>query len=327
MKKELSDFKQYIDNATNIAIFWHNNPDGDCLWSCFSLWTILKRLWKNVRYFANRSVSQMYDFLWDENVFETWFNGWDFDLIIMCDFFDPNGRFLDYKVRDKSYYSKIPQIVIDHHIRETIYGDLYIWWDFYSSTCEIMFGLIEELWPDLIDSKIATYLMIWIITDTWNFVFDCTSANTLSVASSLLKYWAEHQTIINKLFFNNTFDFIKFQALLLWRIKVEWKLLYTYFFVKEMKDHWLDEDQTKQVLYTLQSIGEIDTILFFKFRENWLSCSVRSKYDIANKIAWNFGWWGHAKASWFEIMWNDLWVVDMERIIDRVKEFQKRIEN
>lgn len=324
MKSEFIKFKELIDNAKSIAIFWHNNPDWDCLWSCFGLWSILKKLWKNVRYFANKSASKIYDFLWSENIFEPWFKWGDFDIIIMCDFFDPDVRFNDYYNIDEWYYKKLPKVIIDHHIRETVYGEIYIWWEHFSSTCEIVFGIVDELWLDLMDSKIATYLMTWLISDTGNFVFDCTSPRTYEVASKLLTYWANHQAIIKNIFMNNTFEYIKFQSLILDRLVIEWNLMYSYYSYDEMFSYWLDEDQSKAVLWALQSIRWDNIILLFRFTDEWISWSVRSNYDISNKIAWIFWGWGHAKASWFKIKWNNLWLKDIELIIQRIKEYLEK---
>ena len=40
--------KSALEWAQNIAIFWHRNPDGDCVWSLLWMGSLLEKQGKNI---------------------------------------------------------------------------------------------------------------------------------------------------------------------------------------------------------------------------------------------------------------------------------------
>jgi phosphoesterase RecJ-like protein len=69
--------------------------------------------------------------------------------------------------QNEEYIKTQNTINIDHHIDNTNFADLNIVRSInHSSTCEIIFEIIEELWENKFDKEIATYLYLGLTTDT-----------------------------------------------------------------------------------------------------------------------------------------------------------------
>lgn len=320
---DYNKLKELIEKSDNIAILWHNNIDWDCIWASISFGSVLEKMWKKVSYFTEKKPSEIFNFIkWTEK-FDIHFNWWNFDTIICIDFFDPEERFAWYKNVSKSYFDNKTKIVLDHHIKTSEFWDLYIWSDGLSSSCELIYDIINNLWPQYFDSDIATALLMWIMTDTGFYNFDKTLSTTFDVSSHLMKMWAKHQIIVNSLWRNNTLNCLKFYWILFERVVVKDWILYTYYLQQDLEKYWLDEDQAKSALSQLTSLKDIKVILFFRFIDNMLKCSVRTEKSYANQIAGLFGWWWHGKASWFRIVWFPYDVNSLDFIVTKVIDFIK----
>ncbi len=69
----------------------------------------------------------------------------------------------------------------------------------YSSLCELLFGLGEELGPNLYDAQMATAFLTGIVAETKRFSNDKTSPHTMTVAARLMGLGANQQLIATKL--------------------------------------------------------------------------------------------------------------------------------
>lgn len=95
-------------------------------------------------------------------------------------------------------------IVIDHHPSNPKFWTHNLIYPKQSSTCEILYNILKEFWYDkYINGKIATCLLMWIITDTNSFINTNSSSDALQAAWELMDKWASHQKIIFNLFRKN----------------------------------------------------------------------------------------------------------------------------
>jgi len=82
---------------------------------------------------------------------------------------------------------------------------------------------------------------------------------------------------------------IKFTSILIDRAILKNKIIYTYYDEEELKNQNIDKEDIKDILPILMSIKRVDIALFFKKENEYITCSVRSKKDLAQKIASHFG--------------------------------------
>ena len=314
--ENINDLKVAIDQAKHIAIIWHHSPDGDSIWSTTWLWEILKKLGKKVEYFSDEEISKFYSFIKETRHFKTEFK-WKFDLIILCDLNEPaRTGFIDF---DDEFLAQNFVVIIDHHMYTKESGKINILEPQASSASEIVFQIIERLRPEQLDWHIATNLMCGMIFDTDCFRHPNVRAQTLAAASKLLELWADKQFIIDNLYRNNTFGKIQFISMMIQRAVLKNKIIYTYYDESELADYDTDKDSIKDILPMMMSIKRVSIALLFKKDWEKLTCSVRSKTDLAQKIASNFGGGGHSKAAGFMIEAKNNLDRQFKKIIEEIK--------
>ena len=94
-------------------------------------------------------------------------------------------------------------LCIDHHVsNQSFADDNYIVGDA-SSTCELVFDLLDER---KLTKQIAECLYTGIIHDTGVFQYSCTSSKTMNIAGKLMDLGIDYPTIVDKTFFECTFE-------------------------------------------------------------------------------------------------------------------------
>lgn len=177
----LKDAANRIKAADKILITSHVQPDGDAIGSTLALMQILKALGKSAQIFIDDNVRKNLHALphfeeirrpVDEEKF-------DADLLLILDT-SPD------RIGNVRKLTDAPILNIDHHITNSGDGvELYVEPEA-AATCEIVFKLAREL-DATITSDIAICLYTGLATDTGFFQFSNTRAETLAVASELIK--------------------------------------------------------------------------------------------------------------------------------------------
>ena len=327
MNNFLKKLKINLNSAKKIAIIGHMNTDGDCIWSMLWLGRLLEKQWKKISYFTPTWVSKIYSFLkWVEKI-KSKFDYSKYDLIVFVDFssYDRIKKFFENK---QKYFDNNKIVVIDHHLWNWINNSL-IFKDISSmSTCEIILELFHKQWKKYFDSDIATYLYLWLTTDSWNFLFDIDHKRIFKNALMLLDFWADKGFIINNLLRKKSLNSIKFMQLLLDRIKNDWKILYTYYDELDLKKYRIDLEEASYSLHVIQNIDWQNLVLLIRQVEDKISCSLRSKtikwHDInCEEIARSFGWWWHKNAAWFSIPFKSNFKKEIKNITNKIKKIIK----
>lgn len=315
--------QQQVEYAHHIAIFGHDNPDGDAIGSMLGLGKILENIGKKVSYFASPKPSKIFDFLpWIEKIQSEFDYSNRYDLIIFVDF-SPYNRTI-FSAGKYDYFDGKKIIIIDHHIGETPSHALIIKDDKADSNCEWIFENTKDIWSDYYDHEVATYLYMGIATDTWNFYYDKQGDRSLRNAADLVRFWADKKLINHKLFwiieleqlyfFNNVFSRFK---------KVE-NIGYIYFTPDDYLPLWLDKEQAWWYLwFILQKLVWIDFLLICRWEDNTIKISLRSKNSqmSAEKVAKSLWWWWHFYAAGAKVV-----LQVGENPIDAIENIVKNIE-
>lgn len=298
------DIKALIEQSNKIALFGHRNADGDAIWSCLGLWWILEKLWKEVLYYTPDEPSNSFDFIDGIQKFKTKFDFHPhYDLLIFLDTADPSNMLGDFWNWHEAYFAKMTTLVIDHHVSNTMYAQTNLVDPDSIATCEIVTELLCELYPDEIDSTIATSLFLWLSTDSGHFTYEKDSVRTFESATLLLSKWADKKSIISHLYRSAGYESVKFMWVLIDRITKIDGVIYTYYRHEELAEYWVDKEKADSILGIMTRISHDGVFALVKIHDHesppFLKASLRSKHDDVDvsKLAWQFWWWWHTKAA------------------------------
>ena len=308
----------YIKNWKHIALIWHDNIDGDSLGSTLALQEWLKNKFpeKKVTAYTNKKPSSIFDFLNPEiQYWEGLILAEDIDLIITLDAANLE-RFWDLYTNNKEKFEKTSLINIDHHISNTKFWTINIV-NQVPATAQLVYEIIslfENKLTSLVskkafNEKVATYLLMWILTDTKNFTIPTTTSKTLKIAAELIEKWADKDNLIKNLFQSKSLEQLKLQALIIDRIKkIEENEIITYFSyidTKDLEDLWLDPEDgwlREGLVNLLLEIKDANFVSLWRIKDEETSVSFRSKdeFDV-NKLASKIWWGWHKNAAWAKV--------------------------
>lgn len=289
------EIEELARDSENNYILGHINPDGDCIGSTLALALLLEK--KGIKSkILLKDIPSTYNFL----PIEKWLldkKPDKADLLIVLDCGDLT-RLGDYQ----SYADNAKSIInIDHHLSNTKFGNYNFVNVEASSTCEIIYDMIED--KSLIDIEIAKALYTGIIYDTGVFKHSNTTENTHNIAGKLIKLGFDFTEIIDRLFFNKSLIGLKAQSKAIENIQLfsNNKIIVTYLTRNEIQALNATKKHTECIVQMLNEVENIECSVFiYETDLNELKISLRSKglVDVCN-IARKYGGGGHKKASGF----------------------------
>ena len=193
MKNSILQLWALIKNTQKIVLISHIRMDMDTFWSTCALYCILKKIGKNVVAVNDEAPPESFAFLWVNHVIQNNVDIASFqpELIISLDAASLGQLWKTYE-NNKNIFLQTDFVVIDHHISNHWFWKINIVNPESSSTCELLFDIIESLgYTYCIDAQVATLLNAGIITDTNMYYNVNTTSHTLLVASKLLEYGSD----------------------------------------------------------------------------------------------------------------------------------------
>ncbi|MDD5583529.1 MAG: bifunctional oligoribonuclease/PAP phosphatase NrnA [Candidatus Omnitrophica bacterium] len=280
-----------IKSSKSFLITSHMSVEGDALGSELAVYRLLTKLQKRVVVYNHDCVPEIYKFLPFVARVKNHIREEAFDAGIVLDCSDSSRA---GKVKDA--LSKVKCIInIDHHISNTMFGDIN-WVDAgIGSTCQMLYALCEKL--RIMDKHIALNLYTGIFTDTGNFTYASTNGETHRVVSNLMKYNIHPDTIDERLhslckphdlkFISEIIASLKFDA----HKKICWARI----------RHWEEKeyDLTEVVFSIMRLLNDVEVFILFKACEHDKTrVNFRSRHVVdVNKVAKFFGGGGHKRAS------------------------------
>lgn len=304
MKNKIIELKKLIENSEKILLINHIKMDADAFWSLAAFYLILEKIWKKVKAINDSETPKDFDFLLEKRIIESdlYIKKFSPDLIISLDAASTSQLWETF-LKNENIFKNTNFVVIDHHQTNIWFWNLNLIFPKYSSTCELLFDIFEEIWfLDLIDNKIATLIISGIYTDTNIFYNQNTTPNTHKVAARLLELKADFRSPI--------YNF--FQKISLKRLKLFWKaiqnlqkeknLIYGFLEKKDFLETDTTLEDTSWIINKLSNIEENEVICMIYETENWTKISFRSK----NIDVWSFcasfpNWWWHKNAAGFNL--------------------------
>ena len=292
----MSDLKNIAKDAESILIAGHIRPDGDCVGSCLSTYLYLKKVFpeKQIEVYMEH-LPEVFQFLDAEHRFVSQkIEEKDVDLFIALDS-SSTDRLGEV---EPLFYRAKNTVCIDHHISNRAYaGENYIEPEA-SSTCEVLFGLMDE---SLIDKIIAVPLYIGIIFDSGVFRYSNTSRKTLEIAGKLIDTGIPFWDYIDKCFYERSYV----QTQLLGRTLLEsmrmmdGKIIVASISRKLLEFYGAKTEDIDGIVEQMRVTRGVEVaILLHEIDEQKYKVSMRSNdYADVSKVASYFGGGGHKKAA------------------------------
>ena len=308
---EILKFKEQLNEASSIALISHLDPDGDNLGSLTALSKSLLNLEKKVYPIEFDKIPENLKFLPNLDLLS---DNTDININMIicldCANYERLGK-IDDLFNNAKY-----RINIDHHQSNEFYGDVNIVKKGYSSTCELVFDLINEINLP-IDKEISMSLLTGISTDTGRFLYSATTADTLAKASRLVENGADMMKI-NELIYQSK----KFEAQLLENEILSKTEIYNdyvafgFVMTDQLNKYNVEISDIDSVINTFRDTDKIKISVFIKQQtENEYKVSFRSKGNIdVGLIAKNLGGGGHKNAAATRI------TGDFETVSNKIKE-------
>ncbi len=194
-----------IDNAQDIIILSHRNPDGDALGSSLALRYLFEKSNKKATVLVPSAYPS--NFEWMNGVKNTIVYDQQSELAIetiqKADFvfiLDFNALSRIDKMGEVVSQMTVPKIMIDHHINPEKCADYYFVDTEVSSTCELLVDFVKHIgWQSKIDKVFAETVYVGLLTDTGTFSY-AVRPRTFELVAELLTYGVDHTELQNLLF-------------------------------------------------------------------------------------------------------------------------------
>lgn len=189
-----------VREARSIAILGHVRPDGDCTGAALALLNYLRvnAPEKTARVFLERPPEKFAFLPGFREIIQEPESSFAADLAIAPDVSD-RGRLGDFApLFDRAKRS----FNVDHHVTNPHYADDTVCLPEASSSCEVLFGLLD---PEKIDRETAACLYTGIIADSGVFKYAQTSEETMRIAGFLMKKGIPFGEIIDRAYYRKSF--------------------------------------------------------------------------------------------------------------------------
>lgn len=287
-----------IEKAESIAIFSHENPDGDALGSSYSLKNVLKNMGKRADVFVSGNIEKAVKELvvdFDDGCLEIK----DYDLLIALDCADAKrlGEFSD------SFLNHQNTAAIDHHITHIKYSDVSVVYDI-SSNCELIYKLYKEMGVSL-SLEAATAVYVGMVTDTGNFKYSSVTAQTHKTAAELIECGVDFSYITKRLFDTMSKAYLALNKTALEKIEymLDDKIAVLTLTNEDFENAGIEEADASSIVTLPSKIEGVLVGAYYRHRgKHGYKVSLRSSNNIdVSKIAAYFGGGGHIRAAGYSI--------------------------
>lgn len=284
-----------LAEVKSVAIGGHIRPDGDCVGSCMAMYQYI-RTWypeTDVDVYLEE-IPNSFRFIGATKEISHEIKEKTYDLFISLDCGDVGRLGFSAPLFERAAET----FCVDHHISNRSFGkNNYIKPDA-SSTCELVFELMEE---EKITKEIAECLYLGLVHDTGVFQYSCTSPETMIVASKLMAKGIDYSKIIHDTYYEKTYvqNQILGRALLESVLFMEGQCIVSVIDKKMMDFYEVSPKDLEGIVSQLRLTRGVKVAIFlYELQSHEFKISLRSGDEVdVSKVAGYFGGGGHKKAS------------------------------
>jgi phosphoesterase RecJ-like protein len=287
---------ELMQDVKTVGISGHIRPDGDCVGSCMGMYLYLSKNYPDVKVDVFlEDVPPELEFIKDTDKASRDYNTdvESYDLFIALDCGkDRLGN------AEKFFDNAKNTINIDHHISNTGTGKVNHIVPTASSSCELVYTLIDQ---NRMDEDIAKALYTGMVTDTGVFKYSCTSPKTMEIAAKLISYGFDFGSLIDHVFYEKTYlqNQILGRALLESILLMDGKCIVSVISKQTMDFYGATSNDLDGIVnQMLLTIGVGCSIFMYENEPLEYKVSLRSDGSVdVSKIAQIFGGGGHMRAA------------------------------
>ncbi len=299
----MKKIESIVCKAKRIAIAGHLHPDGDCIGSCMAMYYYLRDNYPEiVADVYLEPIRPVFSYLKDvDRVIHTPGSPDNYDLLML---FDVSST--DRIGVIGSYLGNVPaSVCIDHHITNTGLADDNHIVASASSTCEVLFELMDK---DKISKQTAEALYTGIIHDCGVFQYSNTSPRTMEIGAWLIGTGIAYTEIIENSFYKKTFKQNKILGHVLENCRVlpDSECIVGYVTRSDMERFEVSTSDFEGIVNQMRlTQGAAAAIFLYEQEENVFKVSMRSngQADVA-AAALCFGGGGHKMAAGCTVLGN-----------------------
>ena len=299
MKPEADQILQMVRESQRVLIVSHKDADGDTLGSALAMCDVVGAMGKTVSMRCPPPVPELYAFLPGFELINQE-EGSPPDLVLVMD--SSNLDRLSDTLGELPPETRL--VNIDHHVSNTMFGQVNLVVAGASSTAEVTFDLFKE-WGVEITPAAATNLYCGVFTDTGGYRHENTTYRALSIGAELVALGADPAGIAMRVYKNRKISTIKLSALVMATVGFEShdRLVYGYVTQAMLDKAGAQLDEADGMIDMLNSVDGLELALFFKeMAPGVTKASIRSRGQAnANALASQFGGGGHERAAGVEV--------------------------
>ena len=293
----MTELANFLREHDDYAVFGHISPDGDTSGSCIALALALKALGKRAAVCLPGGLPEMY------KVFPC-------SVEIVPDakpsFAPKTGFAVDVSEEERLGNGVEPfgtcahTAMLDHHETNPGFGEVYFIDGDAAATGELATELIAEMGVEL-SVEMGTWLFIAMVTDSGQFGYSSTRAETMEAAAACLRAGIDVDRITQEIFRTRSEGRTRLLGLVLAQLEMDEKKEMCWSSITEQmfRDaHALREDNENIVNYLVEMRG-VRFACLAEQRGSATKFSLRSKppFDVAENVAVPLGGGGHACAA------------------------------
>jgi bifunctional oligoribonuclease and PAP phosphatase NrnA len=298
--RELDRAAEALAAADGVALACHLNPDPDAAGSMLGLAGYLSSVGKKVVCSWGNQPLQLPRWLTPLDGQGFLVEAKDFpsepDLMVSLDTASPDR--LGMLSENARHAREV--IVIDHHRTNPGFGTIVVLDPAASSTCELVFRLVERMGGSLPDGA-AACLYAGLITDTGRFQYEATTPETLRIAAELRRHPFDHARLSQMLFEQNPLGYLRVLSVALQRLAFvpDARLVWTYLTQADLERAEVRSSDTDDLIDVIRTAEEADVACVFKQQpDGRFKASLRSRGDTdVGSVALRFGGGGHRLAA------------------------------
>lgn len=288
--------KELIESSKSIGLLAHENPDGDAIGSLIAFYLILRDMNKDVEVIASK-IPERFKYLEDiDKIVDN--SQKNFDLVIVLDCASKKRIGQIDNIVDRA--SQV--IVIDHHVSNTLYGDINYIEGNTSSCAQVLYYLFKE-WKWNINNECGKALMTGVLTDTNGFKNDNVDKNTYLMAAEMLDVGIDIYNLQREVLTIVTKPQLELKRIALDRLEFfdNGKIAFSYVTKKDMDSVGAMVGDHEGLVEIGRDIIGVEVSIFMREDEGF-KISLRSNGSVkVNEIAEFFDGGGHEMAAGLNI--------------------------
>lgn len=295
----MSDLRKMISQAEHIMVAGHIRPDGDCVGSCVAVYHFIRHVFpeKSVDVYLE-TLPERYECLDPaQEIIQQKIGQDPYDLFFVVDSSSPDRL----GEAEQAFHQARHTLCVDHHISNQQYAELNFVVPDSSSTCEVLYELMQE---EASIPEIAAALYVGIISDSGVFRYSSTSARTMEIAGKLIQTGIPFWDLIDRCVSERTYVQTQLlgQALLDSRLLLDGRCIVTVITRSMMEQFGAKTEDVEGVVEQLRVTRGVEAaVLLHETGDLQYKVSMRSNDGIdVSRIAVAYGGGGHQKAAGFQ---------------------------